>query len=183
MPQSDHLTHLCPILLVRSWSKCAFGQWAAAEATCKQCSEHLLLKSTTVAPSPELCDPEHNVTSCDISLEQHHIDSYNSVVINLPTSTITPLQCVENTTARLVLFWSGSQSPQHTSSEETSLAICPPPYYLQNCYSDAHYTVLYHTSRRSSTFRRRWFQQKSSSVRAATTVRTRRANVCQRRGD
>ena len=67
-----------------------------AIGTCEQDGEHLLLPSTTVVPTPELCNPECNVTSCDITRPTVHrqlqLRSYQ-----LPTSTISPLQCVQNT--------------------------------------------------------------------------------------
>ena len=41
----------------------------------------------------------HLVTSLILT----RIDSCNSVLVNLPVSTVAPLQCVQNTAARLVL--------------------------------------------------------------------------------
>ena len=108
------------------------------------------------------------------SLVLQRIDSCNHVLINLPTSMIAPLQRVHNTAVRLVLGLD-HKGTHHANSEETSLAICQPPHYLQNRYTDALHTPpgLSDISLRSSTFRQHWFQQKSSSIWAATTVRTR----------
>ena len=102
MPQSDHLPHLCPIIQVCPWSRCPFGQWAADEATCEQGGEHLLLPSTTVVPTPHLCNPECNVTCCDLSYSTSTAATAFSP-FNLPTSDIAPLQCVQNTVVRLAL--------------------------------------------------------------------------------
>ena len=77
----------------------------------------------------------------------------NSILINLPTSTITPLQCVQNTAVRQCMSCTWFES-HHASSEETSLATCLTPYHPQNHHSDAVYTppALSDISLRSSTF-------------------------------
>ena len=110
------------------------------------------------------------------SLVLQHIDSCNSVLINLPTSTIAPLQRIhQNTTACLVLGLDYTAHITPAPKKLHSLAICPSPYYLQNRYTDALHTPpgLSDISPRSSTFCQHWFQQKLSSIWAATTVQTR----------
>ena len=57
------------------------------------------------------------------------IDSCNSVLVNLPASTIAPLQRVQNTAARLVLGLK-RRAHNHTSFKETPLAACSPTYYI-----------------------------------------------------
>jgi len=57
------------------------------------------------------------------------IDSCNSVLVNLPASTIAPLQRVQNTAARLVLGLKRRAHVHHTSFKETPLAASP-TYYI-----------------------------------------------------
>ena len=82
---------------------CPSGQWTADEATCEQTGKHLLLPSTTVVPTPELCDPERNVTSCDMT----HLTAHRQLQLRSRyfsnVNDRTSIQRVQNTAACLAL--------------------------------------------------------------------------------
>ena len=151
MPQSDHFSHFCPILQVRSWSKCPFGQWAADEATCGQAGEHLLLLPWFV-PSIQLLFQLRScvtqsvmcVTSCDITRpitahRQLQLCSHRPSNVNNRTST-----------ARSQYRWPscpiGLDHRVHITPALKKLHCyswsCLPPHHLQSRF----WCIIYSTS-------------------------------------
>ena len=57
--------------LMHVWRTRMNWQWAADETTYEQGGECLLLPYTTVVPTLEFCNPERNVTSCDLTRTAH----------------------------------------------------------------------------------------------------------------
>ena len=114
-----------------SWTECRFGQWAAYEATREQGGKHLLLPSTTVILFQRwsyVIEQWALSTLCYIlwSLILQRIDSCNSVLINLPTSTIT----IRIPLPGLFLIWIAEHTWRQLWRNFTGYT-CTPPYYFR----------------------------------------------------